>query len=224
MTTINDIHDLARILRENPDWAETMRGILLGKELLELPETAARMARLTADTAETSQKALELLEELTRQTASQGGTLSRLEGAQYQAHVALHAFRPLADRLELSRLRLLHNSQADQGTALREHLINMGINTDGTEFHSLVPADLVYTATRRKEQLYILCEISITAGEDDFRRASDRATVLNTLTGMTTIAAVIGTRMVESIPLPSAETRPTQPDEVVYIPVHRNRP
>ena len=38
MTTINDIHDLARILRENPDWAETMRGILLGKELLELPQ------------------------------------------------------------------------------------------------------------------------------------------------------------------------------------------
>ena len=44
MTTINDIADLARILRENPKWAEAIRSLVLSRELLELPE---RFAELT---------------------------------------------------------------------------------------------------------------------------------------------------------------------------------
>jgi hypothetical protein len=47
MTSINDIGDLARILREQPEWADTIRGILLGKELLELPERFAAFVQLT---------------------------------------------------------------------------------------------------------------------------------------------------------------------------------
>ena len=37
-TTINDISDLVRILEEHPDWAETLRSLLLTREVLELPE------------------------------------------------------------------------------------------------------------------------------------------------------------------------------------------
>ena len=47
MTSINDISDLARILREQPEWADTVRGLLLGKELLELPERFAGFVQLT---------------------------------------------------------------------------------------------------------------------------------------------------------------------------------
>ena len=126
MTTINDINDLVRILRENPDWADAVRGVLLSKDLLDLPETAARMARLTAETAEGTQKALQMLEELPRLSASQGGSLTRLDGAHYQNHVALHGFGPLTTRIDLSRIRLLHNSQAYQGAALRAHLAGAG--------------------------------------------------------------------------------------------------
>ena len=44
MTTINTMDDFARILRENPDWADTIRSLLLSKELLELPQTFAKFA------------------------------------------------------------------------------------------------------------------------------------------------------------------------------------
>ena len=47
MASVNDIGDLARILREQPEWADTIRGILLGKELLELPERFAEFVQLT---------------------------------------------------------------------------------------------------------------------------------------------------------------------------------
>ena len=59
-TTINTIDDFARILRENPDWVDTLRALLLSKELLELPErfaefvaaTNARLTRIEADVVE----------------------------------------------------------------------------------------------------------------------------------------------------------------------------
>ncbi len=47
MTTINDINDLARILREQPEWVDTLRSLLLTQELLDLPERFAEFTRLT---------------------------------------------------------------------------------------------------------------------------------------------------------------------------------
>ena len=42
-TAINDISDLARILEEHPEWAETLRSLLLTRELVELPEKVAQL-------------------------------------------------------------------------------------------------------------------------------------------------------------------------------------
>ena len=47
MTTINDISDFARILREQPEWADTIRSILLSRELLELPQRLAEYIATT---------------------------------------------------------------------------------------------------------------------------------------------------------------------------------
>ena len=42
MTTINDIHDLVELLHHHPDWAETLRNLILTRELLGRPQTLAR--------------------------------------------------------------------------------------------------------------------------------------------------------------------------------------
>ncbi len=47
MTTINDINDLVRILREQPEWVDTLRSLLLSQELLALPERFADFVKLT---------------------------------------------------------------------------------------------------------------------------------------------------------------------------------
>ena len=60
MTTVNDITDILRIIREQPEWAEALRAALLSKELLELPQRFAefvetankRFAALESDVAE----------------------------------------------------------------------------------------------------------------------------------------------------------------------------
>ena len=42
-TTVNDISDIVRILREHPEWADALRGILLGEEILKLPAMVAEL-------------------------------------------------------------------------------------------------------------------------------------------------------------------------------------
>lgn len=44
MTTVHDIADVVRIIREQPEWADTIRSILLSRELLELPQRFAEYA------------------------------------------------------------------------------------------------------------------------------------------------------------------------------------
>ncbi len=48
-TTINDINDLFRILRDNPEWRDQLRSVLLTQEILELP---AALAALTQEVRE----------------------------------------------------------------------------------------------------------------------------------------------------------------------------
>ena len=47
MTTINNISDLVRILREHPDWAVTLRSILLTEDLPELPRRVDEFVQST---------------------------------------------------------------------------------------------------------------------------------------------------------------------------------
>ena len=49
MTTINNIGDLVRILKEQPEWADTIRSILLTEELLNLPARFAEFVQLTQE-------------------------------------------------------------------------------------------------------------------------------------------------------------------------------
>ena len=60
MTTVNDFTDILRIIREQPEWGEALRGALLSKEVLELPQRMAefseaankRFDRLESDVAD----------------------------------------------------------------------------------------------------------------------------------------------------------------------------
>ena len=45
MDEINDINDLIRILREQPDWADILRGILFSRDMLKLPVQLAELTQ-----------------------------------------------------------------------------------------------------------------------------------------------------------------------------------
>ena len=62
MTAINDIADLVRILQDDPAWTEAVRGVLLSRELLNLPEELANFARMVRENSEIVNRRLEQLE------------------------------------------------------------------------------------------------------------------------------------------------------------------
>ena len=81
-TAIPDIVDLVKILREQPEWAETLRAILLTRELLELPENLARLTarveEFIAQQTETNRMLVEQQARLTEQQARLNEQLARL--------------------------------------------------------------------------------------------------------------------------------------------------
>ena len=62
MTTINDISDLIRILRDDPAWADAVRSVLLSEELLNLPQEVAALTRAFREFADATNRRLESLE------------------------------------------------------------------------------------------------------------------------------------------------------------------
>ena len=70
-TAIPDIADLVKVLREQPEWAETLRAILLTQELLELPEKlaqlTARVEEFIAEQKETNRRVAAQLAQLAEQ-------------------------------------------------------------------------------------------------------------------------------------------------------------
>ena len=52
MTTINNIQDLIQLLRNQPHWADELRGILLSEELRDLPAAVRDLAQAVRESAE----------------------------------------------------------------------------------------------------------------------------------------------------------------------------
>ena len=65
MTTINNIQDLIQLLRDQPNWAAELRGILLSDELKDLPAAVRELAQAVRDSAERTGQRLAALESVT---------------------------------------------------------------------------------------------------------------------------------------------------------------
>ena len=96
---VADIADLVKIMREQPEWAETLRSVLLSQELLELPEKMAqltvRLEEFIAQQTETNRIVAEQLAQLTAQ-------VSRLTEQLAQLTARLEEF--IAEQREVNRV------------------------------------------------------------------------------------------------------------------------
>ena len=105
-TAMTDIADLVKILREQPEWAETLRAVLLTKELLELPEKlaqlTARFEEFVALQTETNQRVAEQLARLTEQVAQLTEQQARLTEQVAQLTARLEEF--IAEQRETNRV------------------------------------------------------------------------------------------------------------------------
>ena len=207
MTTINDISDLVRILREDPDWAEAVRSVLLTQELKSLPERFDKFVELTRENNELVNRRLERLEEgqqrleegqqhLEREIETLKTDVGTLKGSDTERRARENILNIAKDELGLSRGSILLARGRNTDPEFLGSINNaevLSLITEEQADHVLL-ADIIIRARRVEDRRYVqgVFEVSSIIGLNDIRRARERADALAAATGEEAVAAVIG--------------------------------
>ena len=184
MTPINTIEDLARILREQPTWADALRALLLTKELLDLPGRFDRFVDTQQETNRLTDRRLNNIE----------GQLGNLQGGQYERDVRN---KTLARSMITLGFQGAYISLAQDGltdpkltSAIAQAVLNGSITPDG--FAELFETDIIISADDNR---HAVIEVSITADQDDITRVKTRADILTAITNGTVTPVVVTSRL-----------------------------
>lgn len=206
MTTINDISDLVRILEERSDWRAAVRNLLLGEDLLNVPQQLAQLTETTKQLIELTNQLTETINQLSETTnlfieatnenfRVANARLNRMEGRQgnFEGHDYEHRS---ANRAMLRARRhfglnnpiiamsnyLPHSPDFDR--VLTRAVQSGEISND--DMYDLYEADIIVSDGNR----YVVFEVSLTADSDDIARAARRAGVMAAISGAESMAAV----------------------------------
>ena len=201
MTSVNDISDFARIIREQPEWADTIRSLLLGQELLELPERFAKFVQLTTENFQLIHQRLDNLE--TRMDRLEGrfghlegrfghleGRFGNFEGNDYERRIRTKMLFRARNLLGLERPYLALTQEglvAPQLDSIIARAIDTG-SIDLEQSQDLHETDLIIMGQNNR---HTAIEISLTADSEDINRAKRRAEILSAATGDTVTPAII---------------------------------
>ena len=213
MTTVNDITDILRIIREQPEWADALRAALLGQELLETPQRLTALTAAFTEFAENTNKRFAVLEsDVAELKAGQArleagqtrleGAVSRLEGQfgnlrgnSYEQKIGSIISSIMSERMNLL-VRVLKRVNLDDDSEFFDLLHDAegrGI-INRQERDAVGNADIVLQERRRPHDAatYIVIEVSTTLADHDIIRSAERASFMQMATGKTTIPVVIG--------------------------------
>ncbi len=198
MTTINTMDDFARILRENPDWAETIRSLLLSKELLALPETFAKFAAATEQRLERLEagqesiiKRMDAFEETQKRIVDDLGAIK----GTFTYNIAYDEMRTMLDEMGFQH----------RHTLTRDELGKLVRSSDRTglpvsDLRSFRRADFIVEVANESGQIgYVAVEASFTLDERDVMRAVRNAEYMTRFTGKPGWPAVMGVRRVNEV-------------------------
>ena len=192
VTTINDISDLVRILREQPDWAEAVRGVLLSQELLKLPETFAEFAKATQARFDAMDQRFDAvdqrfdgidqrLDRMDQRSARTDGSLDNLRGPVYEEKIARNLSSYVNQYLDLRLPDVLKGPQGtDRQFEIEAHDAVDQSRISQEELNTLLQADLIFTAWPHGGETpeNVVAETGMTAADGDVNRAADRADIM----------------------------------------------
>ena len=205
MTNINDIADFVNIIRNNPQWADVVRGILLGQELLALPAQFAEFVQLTQETNRLTNERLtgvegrltgveERLTRVENQTAN-------LVGSDIERRVHGNVINLTGRRLGLRRAQVLRSNIMSIDPELQqaiEEAEDQGLITSN-QAEQVENTDIIIRGFSPVEgsDVHPAIEVSRTIHDDDITRARERADNLAKIMGTSplAIAVVIGGRI-----------------------------
>ena len=216
---IATVEDLVQVLDRHPQWLEALRGRLLTRELLEMPQKLAEFAaaaerRFAAveGRLDTLERRLELVERrlelIERRLEALERRVEALERQMEQIRIDIAPLK--AAHARTAALREADLMAEEQGlefvrTLDQEEIRNLvrSSDTDGISRHEMRSfrlADIMLCATDAAgEECYLAVEVSYTANGRDTTRAQRNARFLTRFTGRRAYAVVAGLRLDERI-------------------------
>jgi len=213
--TIQDYHDLARLLWEHPEWRDELRRLLLTDELLALPEIVQQLAEAQKRTEERLLRLETTVQHLTEQVNALTQGQKRLtEGQQRlteQVSALTEGQQRLTDTVGGLKGRMLEITYHDKafayfGPLLRrvkvielhtlEDALEAALTPD--EFSDLLLLDLLVTGKMKSvsesPEIMLAVEISSVLDKMDVSRAVHRASLLRKA-GYRAVPAVAGEKV-----------------------------
>ncbi|CAI8005493.1 hypothetical protein GBAR_LOCUS4280 [Geodia barretti] len=170
MTTINDIADLVRVLRENPEWLDTLRGVLISDDLGTVPaslkEIDRRLASLEAQ-----------LGDVKTELSTVGGRVSNLTGDDYESFAARYAPRRMNLADTIASITLTYQDR-------RHNLLWLGELATNAMLQGRITQDEADDLSSPGPGLHL--------DTHDTERARRRATILARAQGLAVSAFTIG--------------------------------
>ena len=214
MNTVNDFVDILRIIREQAEWGDALRGALLSKEELGLPQRLAEFAETTNRRLGTLERDVaELKAGQSRLEAGQArleGAVGNLRGNACEQRVVNNIATVVRRPLSIRRVSVVKGQGVTDNMAfhdLTEAADDQGV-ISGQERIEADTTDLVIQGERYPNQatMYVALEISVTAADSDIKRAAARSEFLQRATGKESISAV-GSAHVDAVRQQLAEER-----------------
>lgn len=197
MTSIPTTADLLRLLREDPDFRDEVRRLVLSQELLELPD---RLDRFETNVERRFDKISEELGDIRSNVSRNTSDIGGLKRAEYERRVgksfASYASTAFLQRhgRRLRRNRLLYSNILGRDRGLDELLadaVDDSLISDDDKA-DLEQVDAVMSGQDDGAAVYFVGEISLTVNNNDIDRAIDRAGILRRATGSDAWPMVIG--------------------------------
>ena len=116
MATINTIHDLFQLLRDNPEWADELRTLILTTELIDLPRKFDEFVQETRAHNAATDTAIAELQDTQRETQS---AVKELQGAQKETQSAVKELQG-AQKETQSAVKELQGTQKETQSAVKE--------------------------------------------------------------------------------------------------------
>ena len=207
MTTLNTIEDLARILKEQPTWAEALRALVLSGDLLDLPARFDRFVQEMGELRETLQEFIGEQREINRELREANllaqhrldhgeGRLGNLEGQEYERRCRNRALARTITEMgfNVPYIALHQGGHADPRlTGAVARAANSGA-VPHQRSGDLFDTDVIISTEDNRHAVF---EISLTADNDDFHRVRARAEILAEVTGGTVTPAVMTANLSE---------------------------
>ena len=200
MTTINDISDLVRVLEERPDWRAAVRNLLLGEDMLSVPQQLAQLTKTTNQLSETTNQLAETLNQFIQTTNENfrvvnarlnrlEGKMGNFEGNDYEHHIANRAMLRARWRFGLNNPVIAKSNylphSPDFDRVLTRAVQSGEISDD--DMYDLYEADIIVSDDNNR---YVVFEVSLTADSDDIARAARRADAMAAISGTESMSAI----------------------------------